>query len=46
MKKIAYIAPEMEEINLNLGTTLLAESFGGEEPEFGGSGEPGVNDPS
>lgn len=44
MKKNAYLAPEMELIELEVNNSLLATSDG-TEPGFGGDGEPGVDDP-
>ena len=48
MKKNAYLAPEMELIELEVNNSLLAGSDAtsdSTEPGFGGDGEPGVDDP-
>lgn len=42
MKKIAYIAPEMEVMDIKMNGMLCA-SQSGEQPDFGGQGDP--NDP-
>jgi hypothetical protein len=42
MKKIEYLAPEMEIIKLN-SCKLICDS--GEEPPYIGPGVPGTNDP-
>ena len=44
MKK-TYFAPEMEVIKMNVTAALLQASQSGDQPEYNGSGEPGVNDP-
>ena len=44
MKKIEYLAPEMEIIEMAVEGHLLAVSDGS-TPQFGGDGVPGVNDP-
>ena len=44
MKKVEYMAPEMEVIEMNMESALLTESYS-TEPDYGGAGEPGVNDP-
>jgi hypothetical protein len=43
MKKIEYLAPEMETIKLNSCKLICASS--GEEPPYEGPGTPGVDDP-
>lgn len=46
MKKIEYQAPEMEIVELQAMTTLLAGSINdGTNPGLGGDGEPGVDIP-
>lgn len=44
MKKTNYIAPEMEIVRLAAPVVLQSVS-GGNEPTYGGSGEPGLNEP-
>jgi hypothetical protein len=44
MKKIEYKTPEMEVFEVKMECALLAESYN-TEPDYGGAGEPGVNDP-
>ncbi len=45
MKKIEYKAPEMEIIKLKHQTALLAESYGN-NPGYGGEGDPDLNPPA
>jgi len=42
MKKIAYIAPEMEVVDIKM-SGMLCTSQSGETPDYGGQGDP--NDP-
>ena len=39
MKKIEYMAPEMEEVKLNVLTSLLSASVNDDEPGNGGNGD-------
>ena len=43
MKKIAYIAPEMEIVNIKM-SGMVCTSQSGETPDYGGQGDP--NDPA